>query len=80
MTRYADHLDDMPAIGYARAGIAALAVFVIDGASRITVPRAHKPAGKFSGYGDAALVERVRGLLSDVVDRLMVKTAEAVVI
>lgn len=65
---------------YARAGIAALAVFVIDGASRITVPRAHKPAGKFSGYGDAALVERVRGLLSDVVDRLMVKTAEAVVI
>ena len=51
-----------------------LAIFVIDEASSITLPRAHKSAGRFDGYGDAALVERVRGLLSDVVDRLMEAT------
>ena len=53
---------------------------MIDEASSITLPRAHKSAGRFDGYGDAALVERVRGLLSDIVDRLMEKTGEAVVI
>ena len=65
---------------YARAGVPDLAIFVIDEASSITLPRAHKSAGRFDGYGDAALVERVRGLLSDVVDRLMEKTGDAVVI
>ena len=65
---------------YARAGVPDLAIFVIDEASSITLPRAHKSAGRFDGYGDAALVERVRGLLSDVVDRLMEATGDAVVI
>ena len=59
---------------YARAGVPDLAIFVINEASSITLPRAHKSAGRFDGYGDAALVERVRGLLSDVVDRLMETT------